>query len=268
MMDLARIIIILVMCGFSQSLYSQSGYLKASLGGKISHTTHFQLLYGNYKANFGLDYASSLIVGKKYKNQNRLEVQISHESISLIYDIEAPNVKESNRLRKSYAILDISLSYQFAILQKKRTTLGNYCSIGVTNIYHQNYRDATFNGTFQGTVDYDFPQRTVPYTIDYYEHFYSIEGQDVLAFNLKSGIWINYQLNNRWAFNTSLGLTLGLSPIMSRVLDGTVLIDDDTNGVSLFNLNEAFVSTKGDHIALHIGVLYYFKEQKLGKKKR
>lgn len=262
-----KILVLICFCYIANAGYCQSGYMSFSVGGKLSYTSQFQLLIGDYKANYGLDYSTQIAFGKKVKKGHRYEFFIGHEDISLVYNFHPGGLLLRHRLERRYSILEFGYLGKFVLLRKDKLQFGVSQGLGYTNIYHQNYTEQTNDGIIEAVVSYDFPQRTVPYTVNYYEHSYSTEGDAGYTFNLKAGFWCSYWLTSRLEGITSLSFTLGLHPSMSRVLDGTTTIFD-IDKQSTYNINDTFVSTKGDHLALHLGLVYYFKEQKLTKKKR
>lgn len=87
------------------------------------------------------------------------------------------------------------------------------------------------------------------YELDYEFNFRSINKQ---TFTVDFGVGVFYEINKKFLIEFTLFQQLGLTPILSSILDYKVI--NKTNPFTL--LGDAYVTSKGDAMSMSIGVKY------------
>lgn len=253
-----RIIIILVILNFIYfSINAQYSYIGAELGGKLSLTTQTRVVYGANITTISPDNSIGLFFGRNTSKNIRYEFWVNHETISLKYKIDGPIVRDNPELNltRRYGILNGGFRVGFQIIQNDKLNAYSFWNFGYSNIYHLKYYESSVNEEVNGENFYPNNgargDTIIPYTVVYSEGRYTIEGSDYPTFNLGTGANLLFSLNSNTSLSLRAGYTLGLFPIMSRIMVGSV-----QEQIFIITLNDTKVITKGDNISLSVGVIY------------
>lgn len=250
-------LIVVIFTTISLSINAQHNYIGGEFGGKISLTTQTRALWGSNITIFSYDNSKSLILGRYTKKNIKYEFWFNHETISVKYKINGPIVYENTELNISrrYGLFNIGLRSSFQIYQKDNFSINNYWGIGYFNMYHIKHYESSSNVKVRGeNFRYNnnlHGDTTIPYIVTYNEYLYTNEANDTFTFNISSGISIQLFIKPKIAIYLRGGYTLGLSPIMSRMMTGTI-----SHQIFIDNLNKTLLITKGDNISLSVGVTY------------